>query len=147
MDLTDYSCVDGSLNVTYNVKTKASKIDKASILVMKENDWDDALNEIVKNKNYENPYEAWPEEVAAATEAKDVTADINADGKLDFSRNFTQKERGWYVVVLGVTDANGTTVTRAAFHTHIENAEWSILSRTYPKEAKAPLKGKVRLIK
>lgn len=147
VDLTDYSCVDGSLNVTYNVKTKASKIDKASILVMKENDWDDALNEIVKNKNYENPYEAWPEEVAAAAEAKDVTADITADGKLTFSRSFTEQERDWYVVVLGVTDANGTTVTRAAFHTHIENAEWSILSRTYPKEAKAPLKGKVRLIK
>uniref|UniRef100_UPI004028CC53 hypothetical protein n=1 Tax=Prevotella sp. TaxID=59823 RepID=UPI004028CC53 len=78
---------------------------------------------------------------------RDVTADITADGKLTFSRSFTEQERDWYVVVLGVTDANGTTVTRAAFHTHIENAEWSILSRTYPKEAKAPLKGKVRLIK
>lgn len=147
IDLKEYSCNDGNLVVTYNVQSKAAKIEKASILVMKENDWDDALNEIVKNKNYENPYEAWPEEVAAAAEAKDVTADITADGKLTFSRSFTEQERDWYVVVLGVTDANGTTVTRAAFHTHIENAEWSILSRTYPKEAKAPLKGKVRLIK
>ena len=147
IDLKEYSCNDGNLVVTYNVQSKAAKIEKASILVMKENDWDDALNEIVKNKNYENPYEAWPEEVAAAAEAKDVTADITADGKLTFSRSFTQQERDWYVVVLGVTDANGTTVTRAAFNTHIENAEWAILSRTYPKDAKAPLKGKVRLIK
>lgn len=147
IDLKEYSCNDGNLVVTYNVQSKAAKIEKASILVMKENDWDDALNEIVKNKNYENPYEAWPEEVAAAAEAKDVTADITADGKLTFSRSFTQQERDWYVVVLGVTDANGITVTRAAFNTHIENAEWAILSRTYPKDAKAPLKGKVRLIK
>ena len=147
IDLKEYSCNDGNLVVTYNVQSKAAKIEKASILVMKENDWDDALNEIVKNKNYENPYEAWPEEVAAAAEAKDVTADITADGKLTFSRSFTEQERDWYVVVLGVTDANGTTVTRAAFNTHIENAEWAILSRTYPKDAKAPLKGKVRLIK
>lgn len=98
---------------TYTIKSKASSIKSARMLVMKENDWDDALNEY----QVETPTMAWADFMATTDKAEDVTEVVKQfNGKFTFKKSFSDAERGWYVAVLAVTDEYGTTVSRSTFH-------------------------------
>ena len=116
---------------TYTIKSKASSIKSARMLVMKENDWDDALNEY----QVETPTMAWTDFMATTDKAEDVTEVVKQfNGKFTFKKSFSDAERGWYVAVLAVTDDYGTTVSRSTFHSHITDAEFGTLSKTFPVE-------------
>ena len=116
---------------TYTIKSKASSIKSARMLVMKENDWDDALNEY----QVETPSMAWADFMATTDKAEDVTEVVKQfNGKFTFKKSFSDAERGWYVAVLAVTDEYGTTVSRSTFHSHITDAEFGTLSKTFPVE-------------
>lgn len=116
---------------TYTIKSKASSIKSARMLVMKENDWDDALNEY----QVETPSMAWADFMATTDKAEDVTEVVKQfNGKFTFKKSFSDAERGWYVAVLAVTDDYGTTVSRSTFHSHITDAEFGTLSKTFPVE-------------
>lgn len=116
---------------TYTIKSKASSIKSARMLVMKENDWDDALNAY----DVETPSMAWADFMATTDKAEDVTDVVKQfNGKFTFKKSFSDAERGWYVAVLAVTDEYGTTVSRSTFHSHITDAEFGTLSKTFPVE-------------
>lgn len=116
---------------TYTIKSKASSIKSARMLVMKEDDWDDALNEY----QVENPTMAWADFMATTDKAEDVTEVVKQfNGKFTFKKSFSDAERGWYVAVLAVTDDYGTTVSRSTFHSHSADAEFGTLSKTFPVE-------------
>ena len=116
---------------TYTIKSKASSIKSARMLVMKENDWDDALNAY----DVETPTMAWADFMATTDKAEDVTEVVKQfNGKFTFKKSFSDAERGWYVAVLAVTDEYGTTVSRSTFHSHITDAEFGTLSKTFPVE-------------
>ena len=116
---------------TYTIKSKASSIKSARMLVMKENDWDDALNAY----DVETPSMAWADFMATTDKAEDVTEVVKQfNGKFTFKKSFSDAERGWYVAVLAVTDEYGTTVSRSTFHSHITDAEFGTLSKTFPVE-------------
>ncbi|MCI5988744.1 MAG: hypothetical protein MRZ33_07865 [Prevotella sp.] len=113
---------------TYTIKSKASSIKSARMLVMKENDWDDALNEY----QVETPTMAWADFMATTDKAEDVTEVVKQfNGKFTFKKSFSDAERGWYVAVLAVTDDYGTTVSRSTFHSHSADAEFGTLSKTF----------------
>lgn len=135
----------GEVAIQYEIKTKAESITKAKMIVMTENEWDDALNEYMATGNYDKPSDAWAVYMEQSAEATDVTDAVKELGnKLNYSRKFTADERGWYVAVLAVTDEYGTTVTRAAFNPFMDptNGEWSILSRTFPAAKASNAKAK-----
>ena len=114
---------------TYTIKSKASSIKSARMLVMKENDWDDALNEY----QVETPTMAWADFMATTDKAEDVTEVVKQfNGKFTFKKSFSDAERGWYVAVLAVTDDYGTTVSRSTFHSYITDAEFGTLTKTFP---------------
>lgn len=114
---------------TYTIKSKASSIKSARMLVMKENDWDDALNEY----QVETPTMAWADFMATTDKAEDVTEVVKQfNVKFTFKKSFSDAERGWYVAVLAVTDEYGTTVSRSTFHSHITDAEFGTLTKTFP---------------
>lgn len=116
---------------TYTIKSKASSIKSARMLVMKENDWDDALNAY----DVETPSMAWADFMATTDKAEDVTEVVKQfNVKFTFKKSFSDAERGWYVAVLAVTDDYGTTVSRSTFHSHITDAEFGTLSKTFPVE-------------
>ena len=116
---------------TYTIKSKASSIKSARMLVMKENDWDDALNAY----DVETPTMAWADFMATTDKAEDVTEVVKQfNGKFTFKKPFSDAERGWYVAVLAVTDDYGTTVSRSTFHSHSADAEFGTLSKTFPVE-------------
>lgn len=116
---------------TYTIKSKASSIKSARMLVMKENDWDDALNAY----DVETPSMAWADFMATTDKAEDVTEVVKQfNGKFTFKKSFSDAERGWYVAVLAVTDEYGTTVSRSTFHSYITDAEFGTLSKTFPVE-------------
>lgn len=116
---------------TYTIKSKASSIKSARMLVMKENDWDDALNAY----DVETPSMALADFMATTDKAEDVTEVVKQfNGKFTFKKSFSDAERGWYVAVLAVTDDYGTTVSRSTFHSHITDAEFGTLSKTFPVE-------------
>lgn len=116
---------------TYTIKSKASSIKSARMLVMKENDWDDALNAY----GVETPSMAWADFMATTDKAEDVTEVVKLfNGKFTFKKSFSDAERGWYVAVLAVTDEYGTTVSRSTFHSHITDAEFGTLSKTFSVE-------------
>ena len=116
---------------TYTIKSKASSIKSARMLVMKENDWDDALNAY----DVETPSMAWADFMATTDKAEDVTEVVKQfNGKFTFKKSFSDAERGWYVAVLAVTDEYGTTVSRSTFHSHITDAEFGTLTKTFPVE-------------
>lgn len=116
---------------TYTIKSKASSIKSARMLVMKENDWDDALNEY----QVETPTMAWADFMATTDKAEDVTEVVKQfNGKFTFKKSFSDAERGWYVAVLAVTDEYGTTVSRSTFHSYITDAEFGTLTKTFPVE-------------
>lgn len=86
---------------TYTIKSKASSIKSARMLVMKENDWDDALNAY----DVETPSMALADFMATTDKAEDVTEVVKLfNGKFTFKKSFSDAERGWYVAVLAVTD-------------------------------------------
>lgn len=116
---------------TYTIKSKASSIKSARMLVMKENDWDDALNAY----DVETPTMAWADFMAITDKAEDVTEVVKQfNGKFTFKKSFSDAERGWYVAVLAVTDEYGTTVSRSTFHSYITDAEFGTLTKTFPVE-------------
>lgn len=116
---------------TYTIKSKASSIKSARMLVMKENDWDDALNAY----DVETPSMALADFMATTDKAEDVTEVVKQfNGKFTFKKSFSDAERGWYVAVLAVTDEYGTTVSRSTFHSHSADAEFGTLSKTFPVE-------------
>ena len=116
---------------TYTIKSKASSIKSARMLVMKENDWDDALNEY----QVETPTMAWADFMATTDKAEDVTEVVKQfNGKFTFKKSFSDAEHGWYVAVLAVTDEYGTTVSRSTFHSHSADAEFGTLSKTFSVE-------------
>lgn len=133
LDTESFKVTDGALAVSYSVASQTASPLQARMVLMKENDWDDTLNEYVRVKGYENPSEAWPD-LLNSDKATDVTADVK-DGKYNFTKNFTEDERDWYVLAFAVTDANGTTITRTAFHSHIEGAGPETITHTYPVAA------------
>lgn len=143
LDTESFKVADGALAASYSVASQTASPLQARMVLMTENDWDDTLNEYVRAKGYENPSEAWPD-LMNSDKATDVTADVK-DGKYNFTKNFTDDERDWYVLAFAVTDANGTTITRTAFHSHIEGADSETITHTYPVAAataakKAPQK-------
>lgn len=133
LDTESFKVADGALAASYSVASQTASPLQARMVLMTENDWDDTLNEYVRAKGYENPSEAWPD-LMNSDKATDVTADVK-DGKYNFTKNFTDDERDWYVLAFAVTDANGTTITRTAFHSHIEGADPETITHTYPVSA------------
>ena len=133
LDTKSFKVADGALAASYSVASQTASPLQARMVLMTENDWDDTLNEYVRVKGYENPSEAWPD-LMNSDKATDVTADVK-DGKYNFTKNFTDDERDWYVLAFAVTDANGTTITRTAFHSHIEGADPETITHTYPVAA------------
>ena len=133
LDTESFKVADGAVAASYSVASQTASPLQARMVLMKENDWDDTLNEFVRVKGYENPSEAWPD-LMNSDKATDVTADVK-DGKYNFTKNFTDDERDWYVLAFAVTDANGTTITRTAFHSHIEGADPETITHTYPVAA------------
>lgn len=133
LDTESFKVADGALAASYSVASQTASPLQARMVLMTENDWDDTLNEYVRVKGYENPSEAWPD-LMNSDKATDVTADVK-DGKYNFTKNFTDDERDWYVLAFAVTDANGTTITRTAFHSHIEGADSETITHTYPVSA------------
>ena len=120
-----------NLAIQYTIKSKASSIKSARMLVMKEWDWDNALNAY----DVETPSMAWADFMATTDKAEDVTEAVKQLGnKFTFTKSFSDAERDWYVAVLAVTDDYGTTVTRSTFHSHITDAEFGTLSKTFPKK-------------
>lgn len=116
---------------TYTIKSMASSIKSARMLVMKENDWDDALNAY----DVETPSMALADFMATTDKAEDVTEVVKQfNGKFTFKKSFSDAERGWYVAVLAVTDEYGTTVSRSTFHSYITDAEFGTLTKTFPVE-------------
>ena len=68
---------------TYTIKSKASSIKSARMLVMKENDWDDALNAY----DVETPSMAWADFMATTDKAEDVTEVVKQfNGKFTFKK-------------------------------------------------------------
>ena len=138
VDVTNKQCIDGKLAIQFSVNTKSGSFKSAKAILMKSDDWDNALNELMAIKEgndykYSQPSDAWADYIASTDKASDVSEVIKALGNtFTYKKDFTDDERGWYVFALAVTDENGTTVTRAAFHSHLgEEENWSILSRTY----------------
>lgn len=122
---------NGDLAIQYTIKSKAPSIKSARMLVMKEWDWDNALNAY----DVETPSMAWADFMATTDKAEDVTEVVKQLGnKFTFKKSFSDAERDWYVAVLAVTDDYGTTVTRSTFHSHITDAEFGTLSKTFPKK-------------
>lgn len=131
LNTDSFSVVNRALYAHYSFASKTSApITKATLLLMSENDWDNALNDLQGTQGYENPSDAWPV-LMASDKATDVTSQLQ-DGTFTYTKTFTSAERDWYVLVFAVTDANGTSITRTAFHSQIENAEPTTLSHTYP---------------
>lgn len=131
VDVTNYQVGNGDLAIQYTIKSKASSIKSARMLVMKEWDWDNALNAY----DVETPSMAWADFMATTDKAEDVTEAVKQLGnKFTFKKSFSDAERDWYVAVLAVTDDYGTTVTRSTFHSHITDAEFGTLSKTFPKK-------------
>ncbi|RHK50003.1 hypothetical protein DW060_07980 [Leyella stercorea] len=131
VDVTNYKVGNGDLAIQYTIKSKASSIKSARMLVMKEWDWDNALNAY----DVETPSMAWADFMATTDKAEDVTEVVKQfNGKFTFTKSFSDAERDWYVAVLAVTDDYGTTVTRSTFHSHITDAEFGTLSKTFPKK-------------
>lgn len=131
VDVTNHLSGNGDLAIEYTIKSKASSIKSARMLVMKENDWDDALNAY----DVETPSMAWADFMATTDKAQDVTDVVKQfNGKFTFKKSFSDAERGWYVAVLAVTDEYGTTVSRSTFHSHITDAEFGTLTKTFPVE-------------
>ena len=132
VNVLNSQCVDGNMAIQYSIKPKGT-IQNARLLIMKERSWDDALNDLVRENGYEKPSEAWAEYMSTAEAAVDVTDAVKAMGEtFTFRRTFTEDERGWYVIVLAVTDEYGTSVTRSSFHTHLSDAKWDTLTKTFP---------------
>ena len=78
---------------------------------------------------------AWADFMATTDKAEDVTEVVKQLGnKFTFTKSFSDAERGWYVAVLAVTDEYGTTVSRSTFHSHIADAEFGTLSKTFSVE-------------
>ena len=131
VDVTNHQVGNGDLAIQYTIKSKASSIKSARMLVMKEWDWDNALNAY----DVETPSMAWADFMATTDKAEDVTEAVKQLGnKFTFTKSFSDAERDWYVAVLAVTDDYGTTVTRSTFHSHITDAEFGTLSKTFPKK-------------
>ena len=119
VDVLSNTVTDGHVTVSFGVTPKDVK--KATVRLMLDNDLTDELN---RGKTL-------PE--IAAEGATDVTATVNAEGEYTFDKDHL--ERGWYSLLCSATGERGTTVTRATFHSHLENAEWEILSKTFPDKA------------
>lgn len=118
VDVLANTVTDGHVTVTFGVTPKDVK--KATVRLILDNDLQDELN---RNKTL-------PE--IAAEGATDVTATVNAEGEYTFDKD--NLERGWYSLLCSATGDKGTTVTRASFHSHLDNAEWEILSKQFPNE-------------
>ena len=78
---------------------------------------------------------AWADFMATTDKAEDVTEVVKQLGnKFTFTKSFSDAERGWYVAVLAVTAEYGSTVSRGTFHSHITDAEFGTLSKTFSVE-------------
>lgn len=114
---------NGKVTVTYEISP--SNVTAAHVRLMSENDLENALN--VSGTLLE--------QVAVDGDAEDVTATINADGKATYT--YTVAKRGWYALLISATDANGTTVVEADFHSHLTDAEWEVTTKTFPVTTEA----------
>lgn len=138
VDVLSNTVTNGHATVSFGVTPKDVK--KATVRLILDNE---LKNELNRNKTL-------PE--IAAENATDITAEINAEGEYTFDKD--QIERGWYALLCSATNEKGTTVTRAIFHTHLDNAEWEILSNTFPNKSAtkanrvyAPVNGKINIAK
>lgn len=117
---------DGSVSVTFGVTP--SSVTASHVRLMKENDLENLLNQPGTTLD----------QVATDGDATDLTATINASGKATFTQS--DLSRGWYALLISATDANGTTVTEADFHSHLDNAEWEITTTAFPVASKGAKK-------
>lgn len=141
VDVTNKSADNGEVAIKFDVTSKDTEISSAKMLLMKEWDWEDALNEMLGIKEgdgfkYDNPSDAWADYMATTDKAQDVTDVVKVlNNSFTYKKTFTADEGGWYVGVLAVTDKFGTTVTRVTFNPfHGEDESWVINSRTFPVE-------------
>ncbi len=123
LDVTSNTASDGNVSVTVSVSPQT--LTKATVRLMLENDFANEVNKYT----YDKPSDVWPE-VATAGDAEDITEAVNASGTYTFSKE--NLARGWYVVLFTATDANGTTLTKAGFHSHLSDAKWDLTTKTYP---------------
>lgn len=108
---------DGNVKVCFEITP--SNVTSAHVRLMKDNDLSNELN---KDKTLD--------QIAAEGDAEDITSTINYAGEYTFKKEGL--ERGWYTLLISGTDANGTTVTKASFHSHLANASWEISSTAFP---------------
>lgn len=117
VNILSKEAADGSVTIKYEITP--SNVTAAHVRLMKENDVSNARN------NGETL-----DQIAVGGDAEDITATINTEGEATFSK--TDIARGWYELLISATDANGTNVTEACFHSHLTNAEWEIRTSTFP---------------
>lgn len=117
----------GAGSVSVNAEITPSNVTAAHMRLMKENDYDDAINA-----------GSTMQELATGGDATDIREQINTYGEYTFSKS--DLERGWYTLIISATDANGTNVTRANFHSHADElgSEWEILTSTFPASQDSP---------
>lgn len=108
---------DGSVKVNFEITP--SNVTSAHVRLMTDNDLSNELN---KDKTLD--------QIAAEGDAEDITSTINYAGEYTFKKD--NLDRGWYTLLISGTDKNGTTVTKASFHSHLANASWEIESKTFP---------------
>ena len=116
---------DGSVKVCFEITP--SNVTSAHVRLMKDNDLSNELN---KDKTLD--------QIAAEGDAEDITSTINYAGEYTFKKD--NLERGWYTLLVSGTDKNGTTVTKASFHSHLTNASWEIESKTFPASTSSSAK-------
>lgn len=116
---------DGSVKVNFEITP--SNVTSAYVRLMTDNDLSNELN---KDKTLD--------QIAAEGDAEDITSTINYAGEYTFKKD--NIDRGWYTLLISGTDKNGTTVTKASFHSHLTNASWEIESKTFPASTSSSAK-------
>lgn len=123
LDVTSSSVSNGNVSATISVSPQT--LTKATVRLMLDDDFADEVN----GYTYDKPSDVWPD-VAMAGDAEDITEEVNANGMYTFTKEGLS--RGWYALLFTATDKNGTTVTKAVFHTHLTDANWEYTTKTYP---------------
>ena len=116
VDVTSKTAGEGAVNITFSVTPK--DVSKATVRLIGENALNNELN---TGKTLAD---------VAAEEATDITDTVKANGEYTFSQS--DITRGWYAVLCAATNDYGTTVTKAVFHTHLENFEWETSTKYFP---------------
>lgn len=114
----------GNGNVSVNFEITPSNVSEAYVRLMKENDFDNMVND------------GWyPYEIASTRDATDIYNEIRSTGEYTFTASSLGDE--WYALIIYARDNDGNrTVAEIAFNM-LPDSEWAIFNPV-KKQAKAP---------